>query len=362
MKLRKKISVSFCVIIVMSLLLVSDSLQALETNYIRVSNPKIQVSSRKVLVDLIIRADHLPLGTAESLALELTIEGKSSQYKKVLPPVIYTGKQRYMFDRRSKAVAGEPELKPYYVHKGKITNGMAPLRYKVEVPYEKWMKGGRLKLQLIYHDCCDRNLLEQKVFPLAVTRSAPVVIPDPVPVVEEPKREPIIHTAMVSAYMNFEVAKHDILPYYKNNPYELRKVDSLLRKVMYDKNIEIKNIVVTGYASPEGTYESNERLSQRRAEEFRRYVQNHYNIPYYMLRTEWVAEDWMGLERLVLESDIPGKYDALNIIRSSLPYDERDQRLKQLHGGNVYPYLLNQLYPRLRRIEVRAEYTLLIEN
>ena len=68
MKLRRKISVSFRAITVMSLLLVSALSQALETSYIRVSNPKIEISSRKVLVDLIIRADHLPLGTAESLA------------------------------------------------------------------------------------------------------------------------------------------------------------------------------------------------------------------------------------------------------------------------------------------------------
>ena len=346
-------------LLLVGLLLLSLPLQAVETSYIRVSNPQIKVTNRKVLIDLIVCANHLPLGTAESVALELTIEGKNSSYKSVLPPVIYTGKQRYLFDQRSRAVAGKPEVRPYYVHKGKLSAGMAPLRYKVEVPYGKWMKGGELKLQLIYHDCCEKHLLEQKSFPLIATKASLtvkepkvqrelVVIPEPV------VKEPVIHTEMVSAYLNFEVAKHDILPHYKNNPYELQKVDDLLRKVMYDKNIEIKSIVVTGYASPEDTYESNERLSQRRAEEFRRYVQNRYNIPYYLLRTEWVAEDWQGLEKLVSESSLPGKYDALNLIRSSLPYDERDRQLKQLQ---VYPYLLNQLYPKLRRIEVRAEYT-----
>jgi hypothetical protein len=59
------------------------------------------------------------------------------------------------------------------------------------------------------------------------------------------------------------------------------------------------------------------------------------------------GEDWVGLRKLVVESDMVGKDQVLNII-DNVPADQRKDRIKALNGGRTYRSILDVLYPQLR--------------
>ena len=69
-----------------------------------------------------------------------------------------------------------------------------------------------------------------------------------------------------------------------------------------------------------------------------------------------VAEDWNGLEDLLLSTK-PSYYTAaLDIIRRFGIFSGREKQLMNLQGGIPYKDMLKRLFPLLRRIEFVVEY------
>ena len=99
------------------------------------------------------------------------------------------------------------------------------------------------------------------------------------------------------AYLDFVVNKTDIRRDYRRNAEELRKVEETINVVRQDPNITITHIGIHGYASPEGSYASNARLAEGRAQAFKDYVQQLINVPSRLFSVASTPEDWEGLER-----------------------------------------------------------------
>lgn len=64
------------------------------------------------------------------------------------------------------------------------------------------------------------------------------------------------------AYLDFPVNRTELHPDYHNNPSELHKIMQTIDTVRNNANVEITSISIHGYASPEGSYQNNERLAQ----------------------------------------------------------------------------------------------------
>lgn len=78
-----------------------------------------------------------------------------------LPPVIITGKRRYGFERRERALQASrrPLVTPYLVLLDGRRAGSKNIRYEVSVPFALWMQGASLVLRKEVKDCCDTQLL-----------------------------------------------------------------------------------------------------------------------------------------------------------------------------------------------------------
>lgn len=64
---------------------------------------------------------------------------------------------------------------------------------------------------------------------------------------------------------------------YGNNSAELAKLEGHLKTLLQSAGGYVKNIRITGYASPDGNTKENERLAGNRAVQFKNYLQNNSN-------------------------------------------------------------------------------------
>jgi outer membrane protein OmpA-like peptidoglycan-associated protein len=215
------------------------------------------------------------------------------------------------------------------------------------------------------------------IFGIGGKEATPVpvyVAPPPPPVVQAPPPpvyEPTLRAGFVtpeveavkarsesgSAYLDFAVGRSEIVTGFRNNAAELQKIYSTIEFVRENPDMTITGISVVGHASPEGTYSSNMQLSERRAEALRRHIRTVYSLADGFITARGEGEDWAGLDSLVATSDMPERYRALEVIRSSDDYDRREASLRALDGGATYRRILAEYYPGLRRSDYRIGYT-----
>ena len=158
------------------------------------------------------------------------------------------------------------------------------------------------------------------------------------------------------AYLDYEVGRSDILPYFRSNSMELQRIHSKIREVVHDPDATITGIVITGYASPEGSYANNMMLSQRRALSLKDHLRAVYGFHEGMFMVWGAGEDWAGLDSLVSHSFMPDKYRVLSVIHSAENYDMKELRLRRM-GGYTYQMIRAEFYPKLRRSDYRINYT-----
>ncbi|NDV84516.1 DUF3575 domain-containing protein, partial [Bacteroides sp. 51] len=160
------------------------------------------------------------------------------------------------------------------------------------------------------------------------------------------------------AYLDFVAGRSEITPGYKDNAAELQKIYTLIETVRKDPDANITGIRIAGYASPEGGYGSNLTLSGKRADALKKQIKALYGFPENLFSVSGRGEDWAMLDTLVSQSYMQDKYALLEIIRAgAADYDTAEGRLKALNGGSAYRYLLENIYPQLRRTDYQLHYT-----
>ena len=133
-----------------------------------------------------------------------------------------------------------------------------------------------------------------------------------------------------------------------NNPQELAKIRSMIDELKSDPSVEVKDLDIIGYASPEGSLANNKRLSEGRAVALRDYLLTRYDFSRSQYHTVFGGENWDGLVKALNAGDIEYKNEILAIIDNNPVDTERKTKLKQFRGGGPYQSLLRNVYPRLR--------------
>lgn len=192
------------------------------------------------------------------------------------------------------------------------------------------------------------------------------VVPEPLPPVEpvyvvsyiEPEIERVKYRKEPdNAYLDFAVGRSDIVASFRNNAAELDRINGLIAKTKNDPDITITRITIDGYASPEGTYQMNLTLSEKRAAALKKHMRTVYGFPEGLFVVNGKGEDWAMLDTLVEQSSIGDKYRILEIIRGTDIFDGREKKLMNLSGGAPYREMLAGMFPKLRRSEYTLYYT-----
>lgn len=145
-------------------------------------------------------------------------------------------------------------------------------------------------------------------------------------------------------------------PDLDDNSGALTALSHFIEQTMADTAARISSIEITGYASPDGPYALNERLSMQRAQDFKQYVDKKYNLSSrYQVTTRGVAEDWENCYAMVKMSNaVPHKTAVMAILDSTLPNNAKELQLKKM--SDVWNYMRTDILPPLRRVEIVINY------
>lgn len=121
-------------------------------------------------------------------------------------------------------------------------------------------------------------------------------------------------------------------------------------------NQEIAALTVNSYASPEGSYEFNEKLAQKREQNTAAYLENQLKkdkiTEFGELTSSFTPEDWEGFQQLVEKSNIQDKDLILSVLKMYKDPVQREQEIRNL--SSVFNELADQILPQLRYSRVMA--------
>lgn len=116
-----------------------------------------------------------------------------------------------------------------------------------------------------------------------------------------------------------------------------------------------KSVAVCGYASPDGSVKTNERLSAERAQSFAEHLGQTFDFTDSLLHVSSAGEDWDGLISILNAQKPDYAQQALAIIDGQPDLDKREAQLKKEMGEN-YTRMLNDYFPLLRRINISVDF------
>lgn len=331
-------------------------------NQIRVKSNDIKPENDSVTVDFDIILRNYSVTADRQLILTPVIADANGN-ERIMPDIIVNGKRRANIYQRMQRLDRMPDSLIYHVTNTPKEIVNETFHYRFRVPYEGWMKEAGV---FLYADLCGcagekQELSEWQVAERIKIPEKPVfsfTYTPKVAFIQPPKEEIKKREEAGSAYVVFRSGQAVIQPALFDNRAELEKIESSLNYVKSEPTAQITAITIQAYASPEGTYQGNLNLSQKRAGALKSYVGRNYGIATHLIRAEGMGENWTGLEKLVQEDiSIENKTEVLDIIRSVDVFDGREKKLMRLSGGKVYKYMLTSLFPRLRRSDYRIEYT-----
>jgi len=122
------------------------------------------------------------------------------------------------------------------------------------------------------------------------------------------------------------------------------------------ETLKLQNIEVSAYASPEGRYDFNEKLAEKRQDTSAKYVgdQLKQNNMQADVDTKFTAEDWDGFQQLVSTSTIQDKEVILRVLSMYQDPAEREQQIRNM--SVVYDEIAKGILPELRRARLIANY------
>ena len=286
--------------------------------------------------------------TGQSLRITPMLE--SGDFVMALPGVTVLGNNRRRVMKRMKRLPHE------FIRTGIARDTL--LETAFQVPYELWMDSASLVVEERLTGYRARTTTTRYRLKNSVDLSVQALYKvSPSVALIIPEKEVKVRHRQGKAYLDFPVGRSVILPTYRRNPEELSKIDDAIRDVVGNSDVTIQGIYIEGYASPEGTYESNDRLSKARAEALKGYIMQKFNLNSSLFKVNNVAEDWDGLVELVNASEMPQKEQILRIIESISIFDGRESALMRLNGGTPYRLMLKEMFPDLRRVEYQVDYT-----
>ncbi len=142
----------------------------------------------------------------------------------------------------------------------------------------------------------------------------------------------------------------------KNN--SVKEFVNLLNKIQQEKEtLALKNIEVSAYASPDGGFELNDKLANKRQSNTETYVKQQLKNTKNTgasVDAKYTAQDWDGFQELVKVSNIQDKDVILRVLSMYKDPEEREQQIKNM--SSVFRELADGILPQLRRSRMTINY------
>lgn len=335
----------FIIAVIISLSLQAQELADENNGTIRTTSSNLYRAGKELVTSISIDITR-DLSSNESVVL-IPIVSDTLKHRLELPAIYINSRKQHIVYMRE---AGE---KDQGAHALQRKNGSRQtISYLQSIPFEQWMNHATLSLT---EKTCGCGISGEEEFTcIARLHSQQMPIPQLVfltPQIEESK----IRSEKGCAFIDFPVNIATIQKTYSNNEVELNKITQTIDAIKNDTNVHITNIHIHGYASPDGPYRLNERLSRERTQSVKEYVCGQYEFDKSYIQTSYTPEDWEGFEALLDDTVFQQKESIQKIVTSNIHPDGKENKLKK-QFPMFYRFVLKHWFVVLRHSDYTIDY------
>lgn len=142
----------------------------------------------------------------------------------------------------------------------------------------------------------------------------------------------------------------------KNN--SVQEFVQMLKQINIDREgLNLRNVEVRAYASPEGGFSFNDKLAEKRKGSSESYVKRQLNdakLGGSCVDARYTAQDWDGFKRLVQASNIQDRDVILRVLEMYKDPEQREQQIRNMSAS--FRELANGILPELRRSRLVINY------
>ncbi len=135
---------------------------------------------------------------------------------------------------------------------------------------------------------------------------------------------------------------------------DIKALEKFIKDAKVAEDMELKNIQIQSYASPDGPMSLNEKLANNRENAADKFVKNNMkknkvdeykNLDFF--KKYVVAEDWEGFKKAMEESNIRDKELILRVLAMHSDPEVREREIKNI--SSAFSTIADQILPKLRR-------------
>lgn len=141
----------------------------------------------------------------------------------------------------------------------------------------------------------------------------------------------------------------------KNN--SVKEFVAMLKRINADREkLNIRNVEVQAYASPEGGFSFNDKLAGKRQNTSETYVKSQLKQTGVAtgIDAHYTAQDWAGFQKLVQASNIQDKDVILRVLSMYKDPEQREQQIRNMSAA--FRELADGILPELRRSRLIINY------
>ena len=132
---------------------------------------------------------------------------------------------------------------------------------------------------------------------------------------------------------------------------------NMLKEINRDtEGLNVKDVEVLAYASPEGGFEFNDKLAKKRQDESEKFVQKQLKETEVKsdINSKYTAQDWDGFQELVAASNIQDKDLILRVLSMYQDPEQREEQIRNMSA--TFQELADGILPELRRSRLVINY------
>ena len=137
---------------------------------------------------------------------------------------------------------------------------------------------------------------------------------------------------------------------------QIKELNAKVAETKGNDNLQLEEINISSYASPDGALDFNEKLAENREKNTLKYLEGQLKkdnmADFSEITKQWTAEDWNGFKTLVEASDIQDKALIIRVLNDVQDPELREEKIREL--SHVFDELADEILPQLRRSIITA--------
>ena len=206
---------------------------------------------------------------------------------------------------------------------------------------------GKKQVEIPAVKVADGIIATSELYRRTVTTASAAIAPDAYQRITKKKQEANIKFLIQQA----NIRKSEL----KNN--SVQEFVRMLKQINDDREgLNLDNVEVSAYASPDGGFSINDRLANQRQKVSEQYVNQELKKIKMDANVDarYTAQDWEGFQELVQASDIQDKDIILRVLSMYKDPQEREQQIKNISAA--FRELADGILPQLRRSRLTINY------